>query len=215
MLFRSFWWDGAATSSSSSGGLPSGNISYPSDGTSVAGQVSVIVSSFDTEGIQLIRLHIDGSFFQGGYTGTSTVFLLSTQDLSNGAHTLYAEVRDISVNSTYTTTITINVSNTFTSAFNGSFIGSPLTGVVPVTVSFAASISGNIAYILWDPAGDGTYETSTSSYLYVSAGTYSPAMRLVASTGSTVDIINTNYLTFTALTTTSGDVNWRSWRTRL
>lgn len=214
MLFRTFWWDGA-TSTSSAGGLPSGNITTPLDGTSVAGVVSVIVSAFDAEALQLVRLYIDGDFYQGDLGGTSTVFLISTQDLSNGAHTFYAEVRDASTNSTYTTTITLDVSNTFYAGFNGSFTGSPLTGVVPVTVSFTASTSGNFSYILWDPTGDGTYETSLSSYLYVSAGTYSPAMRLVASTGSTVDIVNTNYLTFTALTTASGDVNWRSWRTRL
>lgn len=225
MLFRrSLWWDSQASSSGPPANTPpTGSINDPLNGATITGDYMFVVSIADADGlsdIDLIRIYVDGAFFRGASpTGDADVsIIVSSAELADGAHTFYAEITDFSLNIGYTTTLTINTSNSvfIPDAFNGSFTASPLTGVVPLSVVFTASISGSVAQILWDTDGDGNFDASATvaNYLFSGAGTFSPKMRLVNSLGSIVDITNTNYLTYTALTTGTGDVSWRSWRTR-
>lgn len=224
LFFRSLWWEGqTSVSVPASSSVPTGSIYYPAGGASLAGEVVFVVSVDDPQGvsdIDLVRIFVDGNFISGntGDGDTLVSIPISTQNFSDGAHTVYAEIRDFSVNLAYTTTITVNVSNSVfvPSAFNGSFTATPLSGVAPLSVTFTASISGSVAQILWDFDGDGNFDSSTTAatYLFTTSGVFSPKMRLISGLGSIVDITNTNYLSYTAFTTGTGDVNWRSWRTR-
>lgn len=224
MLLRRFlWWEGATSSSVATPSIPNGSIEFPADGASLAGAVIFVVSVYDPQGLgdlDLVRIFVDGNFVIGRSVGGASPVnvTVSTQNLGDGAHTIYGEISDFTPNLAYTTTLTVNVSNSVfvPAAFNGSFTASPVAGVAPLSVTFTASISGSVAQILWDFDGDGNFDSSTTAatYLFATSGVFSPKMRLINGLGSVVDITNSNYLSYTIFTTGTGDVTWRSWRTR-
>jgi len=219
---RFIWWEGNTTAAPAGpSATPRGNITYPV-GVTVSGEVQFIVSVTEADGdYDSIFLYIDGVLVSNySWLVTPSVSLrVSTQNYSDGTYGAFARLFDVSGNSFDTASVTFYVGNSVfvPPAFGGSFIASPTSGIIPVSVSFTASISGSVAQILWDFNGDGNFDASTSTAVntFAVAGTYSPVMRLISGLGSVVDITNSNYLTYSVFTTGTGDVTWRSWRTRL
>ncbi|HTY53102.1 MAG TPA: PKD domain-containing protein [Methanomicrobiales archaeon] len=81
------------------------------------------------------------------------------------------------------------------------FSGSPLSGSVPLTVSFNAGAStGSITSYAWDFDNNGvtdlTTASPTASYTYAAAGTYSVKLT-VTGPGGTDDELKTNYIAVT------------------
>lgn len=217
MFFLARWWDSQSSSTPVSGSPPSGSIYAPTDGETITGVYAALVSIYDPDGdLQTVRLYVDGSAYASTNwsTGSYVTISISTSTLTNGGHSIYAYLADVSTNTAYTTTISVLVSNYSPPDFGGSFIATPTTGTPPVSISFTASISGSVAQVLWDFLGTSVF-VSTSTYLYTVASIYSPRMRLIAGTGSIVDITNTNYITLVPLTTGTPSVTWISWRNRL
>lgn len=91
------------------------------------------------------------------------------------------------------------------------FTGTPLTGTVPVTVTFTDTSTGAITDWLWD-FGDGTTSTlQNPAHTYTSAGTYTVILTANGPGGSASKTQN-NYLTYSPPTSTSeySDPDWLS-----
>jgi len=91
------------------------------------------------------------------------------------------------------------------------FTGTPLTGTVPVTVTFTDTSTGSITDWLWD-FGDGTTSiTQNPTHTYTSAGTYTVVLTANGPGGSASKTQN-NYLTYSPPVSTGeySDADWLS-----
>lgn len=99
----------------------------------------------------------------------------------------------------------------------GNFIAIPQSGYAPLEVAFAASASGPLSQIYWDPDDDGDYDSfgSAVSYQYTTPGTYRPRMILGGLDGidtvvSGVEIV----VCAPPISPSTSAVVWQSWRER-
>lgn len=104
------------------------------------------------------------------------------------------------------------------SAPQGIFTASPLSGTVPLTVTFNASVSGPLSQIYWDADNDGSYDAfgSTLIYIYTSVNSYRPRMVLIGTQGVDTNVSGVTINAVSApITPSTSAVNWRPWRNRL
>jgi hypothetical protein len=88
---------------------PTVGFSSPTNGATVFGTVSVVVSASDNVGVASVSVSVDGALV-GTDTAAPYNFSCDTPTLSDGAHTLTATAAD-AVGNTATTSISVAVSN--------------------------------------------------------------------------------------------------------
>jgi len=77
------------------------------------------------------------------------------------------------------------------------FIGAPLSGTIPTTVTFTNQSTGTYTSVLWD-FGDGSTSTSSNpSHVYLAAGSYDVTLTLYWS-GTPVSLTKTTYVSVSA-----------------
>lgn len=79
------------------------------------------------------------------------------------------------------------------------FVGTPLSGFLPLTVAFSPIVQGNATEFLWD-LGDGNTSTSSTAFthVYTEPGTYTISLT-VTGFGGTTTKTRTNYVTANAV----------------
>lgn len=120
------------------------------------------------------------------------------------------------IDSTVATSL-IEVSAT-PSAPQGVFVASPLSGTIPLTVTFTASASGPLSQIYWDPDNDGDYDSfgSATTFIFTSVGTYRPTMILIGTEGYDTRVSGVAIVATSApITPSTSAVSWQPWRNRL
>jgi len=92
---------------------PTGSISAPSNGATLAGSVTVTCTATDDVGVANVQLYLDSAPLGGPITSISSSFSLpwNTATTTNGPHTISAVVTDFAGNTFTTSTITVTVLN--------------------------------------------------------------------------------------------------------
>jgi hypothetical protein len=147
---------------------PSVAITSPVSGFSVAGTVSVSGTASDSVSITSVQVAIDGGNYAPASGTNIWSFNLNTNSLSNGAHSLTAQVTDAANISATSSTVAITVNNGST-ASNCTLFASPSgndsnsgsSSSAPKTFSGAASAAqpGSVVCLL-----AGTYNLSSTFY---------------------------------------------------
>jgi hypothetical protein len=155
---------------------PSVSISSPSNGATVSGTLSVSGVASDGLPISSVQVSVDGGSFSSASGTTSWSFSLNSNSLSNGAHSLSAEVTDSASRSASSPLVDITVDNSSTSS-NCTLYASPSgsssnSGTTPSSPkSFAAAAAatqpGSVVCLL-----GGTYNLG-STFVPPNSGTAS------------------------------------------
>ncbi len=128
-------------------------ISSPTDGSTVKGVISIVVSATDDTGVAQVNCYLDGSLL-GSRSKASATFSLDTTKLSNAVHTLVAHAYDTSGNIGTSSTISFTVQNTVDTTAPTVTITSPTDGT---------TASGRLSIVL--SASDDVAVTRTECYL--------------------------------------------------
>ncbi len=147
---------------------PSVSITSPASGSSVSGTVSVSGTASDSVSITSVQVAVDGGNYSPA-SGTNTwSFNLNTNSLSNGAHSLTAQVTDAAGISATSSALSLTVNNGST-ASNCTLFASPSgndsnsgsSSSAPKTFNGAASAAqpGSVVCLL-----AGTYNLSSTFY---------------------------------------------------
>ncbi len=141
---------------------------------------------------------ITGSAWDFGDGTTSTAVNPVHVYSAAGTYTVKLTVTGPGGSNTQTRTSYVTVTAP-TPAPVASFIGSPTSGVAPVTVSFTNQSVGSITGSAWD-FGDGTTSTAVNPvHVYSAAGTYTVKLTVTGPGGSNTQT-RTSYVTVTAPT---------------
>jgi subtilisin family serine protease len=89
---------------------PTATITFPADGSTISGTVTVSVLAEDNIGVSYVELHINGTVFDTDIAEPYS-FLWNTEDYTDGAHQLTAFSYDNSGNEGVSSPVTIYVSN--------------------------------------------------------------------------------------------------------
>ncbi len=116
---------------------PNVAFTYPTNGSSVAGTITVTVNASDNVAVSKVELYKDNVLF-GTDTTSPYSFSWNTTGTANGAHSLKAIAYD-TANLTGSQTITVTVNNNFPPTV--SLSASPTSGKAPLRVNFTASAS--------------------------------------------------------------------------
>jgi hypothetical protein len=143
---------------------PAVSINSPVNGVTVSGTLSVSGTASDGITISSVQVSVDGGSFSNASGTTSWSFLLNTNSLSNGAHTLTAKVSDSGGNSATSSLVDVTVNNASTSTdctlyASPSGGGNGASSSSPLTFSAAASATqpGSVVCLL-----GGTYNLSST-----------------------------------------------------
>lgn len=91
---------------------PTVAITWPTNGASVSGTVTVSGTAADNVAVSLVQVSIDNGSFSNAASGTTSwSFSLDTASLSNASHTLVAEATDSSGHTATSGTISFTVNN--------------------------------------------------------------------------------------------------------
>jgi hypothetical protein len=144
-------------------GLPQPTIAItsPANGSSVAGAISVTGTAADTVGLTSAKISIDGGSYSNVSGTNNWSFSLNTNSLSNGSHTLTAQITDVAGITATSAPVTITVNN----------------GALATDCTLYASSSGNDSNPGTSPAAPKTIFgaaalTQPGSVLCLMAGTY-------------------------------------------
>jgi thermitase len=145
-------------------------IPSPTAGSTLAGTVSVSVSSSDDVGVTKIEWYVDGAL-KGSTGGPTDIYPWDTTGVPNGSHTVSAKAYDAAGNIGNATPATVTVSNTVSdTAAPSAVISSPASGVtVSGVVNVAVSGSDNVGVTSLDLYIDDAVVTSFSG----ASGTFS------------------------------------------
>ncbi|MBI4057501.1 MAG: hypothetical protein HY399_08160 [Elusimicrobia bacterium] len=132
---------------------PTVSITFPGDGATVSGMISLTASAADNRGVFGVQFQLDGSNL--GLEDTSSPYSIpwDTASASEGSHTLTARARDAAGNST-SVTITVTVSRTVDTISPVVSVISPTDGAqINPAIDVQVSISDNLLLQrveLWD-----------------------------------------------------------------
>lgn len=121
---------------------PTTDISYPVNGTSASGTVTVTANASDNVGVTSVEFYVNG-VLQGTDTSTPYTFSWNTSALAAGSYALTTKAYDAAGNIGQSATVTVNVVNDTTPptvVVTSPAAGSSLSG----TVSLTASASDNV-----------------------------------------------------------------------
>lgn len=125
---------------------PAVSVTSPTNGSTVAGTISLVAAASDNIGVASVQFLVDGANFGAAVTAAPYSVSLDTTTLSNGAHTITATARDAANNATNSSAVTINVNNVVadTTAPTVS-VTSPANGsTIQGSISFTATASDNV-----------------------------------------------------------------------
>ena len=148
--------------------VPAIAITAPASGAVVSGSISVTGTASDAVNLVSVQVSIDNGSFLNASGTTGWTYNLNTASLSNGTHTLQAEVKDVAGITATSSPVTFTVSNgtlaadctLFASASGND--GNPGTSAsAPKTFSGAASVTqpGSVVCLL-----AGTYSMTNTFY---------------------------------------------------
>jgi len=143
--------------------LPTVSITAPRLNSAVSGSVTVSVNASDNVMVVGVQFLLDGNNLGAELTATPYSILWDSTTVANGAHTLAATARDAAGNKATSTTVSVMVSNTSTSAEADFQARCAAPGVLKCvgwdspSDFIPASGGGGYADGLY-PADDGTYQ---------------------------------------------------------
>ncbi len=144
---------------------PSVSLTAPASGATVQGTVSVTASASDNVGVAGVRFRMDGTDLGAEDTTSPYSVAWSTVLASNGPHTLTAVARDLAGNTTTSSTITVTVANSDTTAPSVSLTapasGATVQGTLPVTASASDNVGVAGVQFRLDGANLGAEDTSS------------------------------------------------------
>ena len=148
---------------------PSVSIASPTNGTSVAGTISIQVNASDNVGVSSVTLFVDGNLASSSSISPFTISWNSAS-VPNGSHTIMVTAKDAAGN-TSSSSIQVNVNNVSGSdTANPSVnISSPSNGsTVSGTVSITANASDNmgVSQVRFSVNGNIVNSDNTSPYSY-------------------------------------------------
>jgi hypothetical protein len=153
---------------------PSVSITYPTQGATISGSMSIAGTASDTVSLNLVQVAIDSGNYSNASGTNSWSLSVDTTSLSNGIHTISAKVSDVAGFTSMTSPITVTVANTglatdctlFASP-SGNDNNSGTTAAAPKTLTgaAAATIAGSVVCLQ-----GGTYSLS-SSFIPPNSGT--------------------------------------------
>ncbi len=125
---------------------PTVSISSPAPNATLSGTVSVTATASDNVGVAGVQFKADGNNIGAEDASSPYSASLNTATLSNGNHTLTAIARDAAGNTTTSTGVTVNVSNTApdTTAPAVSITAPAPGSTVSGTISVSATASDNV-----------------------------------------------------------------------
>jgi len=129
--------------------IPTVSITYPSEGATVNGTVSITGTASDSDGtVQSVQVKIDSGTWQTATGTTSWTYSWDTTGLSDGAHTIYARSYD---GTDYSTEAQVNVTVNNTAPVNHA---PTITLNSPVNGSTGVDVNASISVTVSDPDGD-------------------------------------------------------------
>jgi fibronectin type 3 domain-containing protein len=121
------------------GTAPTGPITSPSDGATVAGTVNVGVNAADNVGVSKVDFQVDGTT-KSTDTASPWTYAWNSASVANGTHTLTAVTTDLA-GSTATSTVTVNVQNGTATVPGAPTLGSPSAGNTTVALAWTPPAS--------------------------------------------------------------------------
>ena len=91
--------------------VPTVAISSPTSGASLSGTVNVTGTASDTVSLTSVQVSVDNGTFSNASGTNNWSFSLNTSSLSNGPHTLTAEVTDVAGSTATSSSLAVTVSN--------------------------------------------------------------------------------------------------------
>ena len=151
---------------------PSVVVTSPASDATVSGSISVTGTASDTVNLSLVQVSVDGGSFADASGTSSWTFSLATGSLTNGSHTLTAQVTDSAGITATSAPVTITVNNssaasgcTLFASPSGSDSNSGTSPSAPKSFQGAANSTqpGSVVCLL-----GGTYSLSSSFYPSIS-----------------------------------------------
>ncbi len=124
---------------------PTVSISYPSEGATVSGSISINVSASDNVGVAKVELYLNGALYATDTTEPFS-FVWDTTKVNNGVHTLQAKAYDTAGNSSLSPIVNVNVYNFIADTTPPSVVitspanGSTLTRTTKITVNASDNV---------------------------------------------------------------------------
>lgn len=152
--------------------------------------VNFSVSATDYEGIADYKWDFDGDGVDDETTTSTSIQHIYTEI---GTYQARVTVTDVLGESTVVGLPHIEIRAVPEGDPSVQLSGVPVTGTVPLNVSFSGAANvpsgSDITSWEWDYDGDGVFETGTSSgaYLYNSAGTYYPRVKITTAAGKSAE----------------------------
>jgi len=142
---------------------PAVNIASPTNGSVVAGGVSVNVSATDNVGVTKVELYKNGSLYSAS-TAAPYGFYWDTSTVVNGSYTLTAKAYDAAGNVTTSSATTITVANNNDVTAPTASISSPASGATVTGVTtVAANASDNVGVVSTELYIDGLLRASSTT----------------------------------------------------
>lgn len=131
---------------------PTVSVTKPAAGSSVSGTVELSADAFDNVAVVGVKFFIDGT--QVGSEDTSAPYVVSwnSASVANGSHSVTAEARDASSNTTLSSAVSFTVSNIAPSSLIAAFSFNEGSGSV-LGDSAGGDNNGTISGATWSTAG--------------------------------------------------------------
>lgn len=125
---------------------PSASVTFPTNGQTVSGTVSVSANASDNTGVAAVQFRVNGAPLGADDTSAPYGATWNTAQAPNGSYQITAEARDAAGNRTTSATITVNVANAVADTTAPSVaITSPAAGqTVSGQITVSASAADNI-----------------------------------------------------------------------
>jgi hypothetical protein len=189
---------------------PTASITAPANNGTVSGTANVSATASDNVGVIKVEFYIDGTLKT---TDTSSPYSYSwnTTGLANGAHSIYAKAYDAAGNAGTAATISVNVSDTTSTAVSATITSpaanSVVGGIVPINVTTANKsliYDYTMLYIDGKYVASAVPRFSTLSYSWNASGYANGAHTITVKIGSSSSIVATTSINVTVSNAVAG-----------